>query len=322
MSTFTVLRFNFANPGGDPGIQRDAVATALELVRWGETRGIQAVSVDEHHATGHGWCPNPLLAAGLFLSNTQRTIVSVDCALGPLWNPARLAEDIAFLDMMSGGRLHVTIGLGYRPVEYEALAADFHRRGQNMDRLLDHLLAAWTGSAVSTPRPSSRPHPPIYVGGGVRATAERAARRGLPLSLPEHLPDIADHYRRLCTEHGHRPVVIMPPERKRGMIFLHEDPERAWAELGSHILWEATTYGQWSAGDRRSYMHLPGVSSMAEVRESGRYRFLTPDELVEELRVDAGAPQPLVLHPLVGGMPPEAAWHSVELLVTKVLPHV
>lgn len=319
MSTFTVMRFNFANPGGDPGVQRAAVATALDLARWGESRGIHAVSVDEHHASGHGWCPNPILAAGFFLSNTQRMIVSVDCALGPLWNPARLAEDIAFVDAVSGGRLHVTIGLGYRPVEYDALGADFGSRGREMDRLLERLMSEWSGAM--TPRPSSRPHPPIYVGGGVRATAARAARWGLPLSLPEYLPEIADHYRALCEENGHRPVVIMPPEHKRGMIFVHEDPERAWAELGGHILWEATTYGQWGADGRRSYMHLPGVSTLDEVRASGRYRFLTPQELVEELRADRSR-QPLVLHPLVGGMPPEEAWRSVELLVTKVLPHV
>lgn len=322
MSQFTVLRFNFANPGGDPVVQRRAITGALELARWGEDRGVQAVSVDEHHASGHGWCANPVLAAGFFLSATRRIVASVDCALGPLWHPVRMAEDIALVDSMSGGRLHVTIGLGYREAEYELLDADFTRRGREMDRLLETLLSAWgAGDDALTPRPFTRPHPYIYVGGGVRASAERAARFGLPLSLPDYLPEIAEHYRQLCRELGHQPIVLMPPEVKRGMVFVHEDPEQAWAELGGHILWEARTYGQWATAGRRSYMHLPGVESIDEVRRSGRYRFLAPQQLVEELRAD-DTRQPLVLHPLVGGMPVEEAWKSLELLVTQVLPHV
>jgi hypothetical protein len=110
----------------------------------------------------------------------------------------------------------------------------------------------------------------------------------------------------------------MPGPVNRGMIYLHEDPDRAWAEFGEHILWEAVTYGGWSA-DQRSLMHLPGVQTLEEVRESGRYRFLTPDQLIAEVR---GAPDygPLVLHPLVGGMPVDEAWRSVQLFVDSVLP--
>ena len=58
---------------------------------------------------------------------------------------------------------------------------------------------------------------------------------GLPLNLPSHLPELADYYRALCAEHGHAPFVVMPPERSRGMVFLHEDPDRAWAEVGAAV---------------------------------------------------------------------------------------
>jgi len=152
----------------------------------------------------------------------------------------------------------------------------------------------------------------------VRATVRRAVRFGLPLSLPDHRPDLAEYYTELCREAGLRPFVIMPAEVNRGMIYLHEDPEQAWAELGDHILWEAVTYGRWSQASR-SLMHLPGVQTLEEVRASGRYRFLTPDELIAEYRAtqDFG---PITLHPLVGGMPVEAAWESVRLLADRVLP--
>ena len=99
----TVLRFNFASPQGEPRTQSELLRAALELAQWGESRGITTVSVDEHHATGHGWSCNPIMAAGMFLARTSTLIASVDCALGPLWNPVRLAEDIALVDNMSRG---------------------------------------------------------------------------------------------------------------------------------------------------------------------------------------------------------------------------
>ena len=87
----TVLRFNFGSPQGDPRTQGKLISAALELAQWGESRGITSVSVDEHHVTAHGWSCNPIMAAAMFLARTERLIASVDCALGPLWNPVRLA---------------------------------------------------------------------------------------------------------------------------------------------------------------------------------------------------------------------------------------
>lgn len=317
----TVLRFNFASPGGNPRTQSGLLSAALELAQWGESHGITSVSVDEHHATGHGWSCNPIMAAAMFLARTSTLIASVDCALGPLWNPARLAEDIALVDNMSRGRLHTTVGLGYRPVEYDSLGVEFGRRGALMDELLERMLAVWAGADPDSGMRGgtwSRPHPPLYVGGGARATARRAARFGLPLSLADHLPEIAGYYRELCAEAGITPFILMPGPVNRGMTYLHEDPDKAWSELGEHILWEAVTYGEWST-DQHSYMHIPGVQTLDEVRSSGRYRFLTPEQLIAEIR-DSDDYGPLVLHPLVGGMPVDEAWKSVQLLTEKVLP--
>jgi alkanesulfonate monooxygenase SsuD/methylene tetrahydromethanopterin reductase-like flavin-dependent oxidoreductase (luciferase family) len=80
----TVLRFNFASPQGDPRTQSGLLSAALDLAQWGESHGITSVSVDEHHATGHGWSCNPIMAASMFLARTTTLIASVDCALGPL----------------------------------------------------------------------------------------------------------------------------------------------------------------------------------------------------------------------------------------------
>ena len=217
----TVLRFNFASPQGNPRTQSKLLSAALELAQWGESKGITAVSVDEHHVTGHGWSSNPILAASMFLARTSKLVVGVDCALGPLWHPVRMAEDIALVDNMSRGRLFTTVGLGYRECEYEALGVDFSRRGKLLDDLITRMLAIWAENGTWT-----RPHPMLFVGGGVKATAQRAARFGLPLSLVDYLPEVADHYRELCAAKGVTPFVMMPGEVNRGMIYLHDDPDK------------------------------------------------------------------------------------------------
>jgi alkanesulfonate monooxygenase SsuD/methylene tetrahydromethanopterin reductase-like flavin-dependent oxidoreductase (luciferase family) len=322
-----VLRFNFASPRGHPHTQHQLIATALEMAAWGDTRGVAAVSVDEHHVTGHGWSANPIMAAAVFLARTQTIYLSVDCALGPLWNPLRLAEDIGFADTMSGGRLITTVGLGYRPVEYAAMGQPFSKRGAQMDRMLEKLLEAWSDAPIAEGAIESRvgsgtwskPHPPLFVGGGVKASARRAARFGLGLSLPAHQPELAQYYLDLCAAADITPNLIMPAPVNRGMIFLHEDPERAWNELGEHILWEAVTYGAWTT-EALSMMHIPGAETIDDVRASGKYRFLTPDQLLAEAQdPDYG---PMVFHPLVGGMPIDEAWKSVQLLTDRVIPHL
>jgi alkanesulfonate monooxygenase SsuD/methylene tetrahydromethanopterin reductase-like flavin-dependent oxidoreductase (luciferase family) len=187
-----------------------------------------------------------------------------------------------------------------------------------MDQLLERITSLWSSSTF-TPGPLSRPHPTVFVGGSVRATAKRAARFGLPLNLPSHLPELADYYRELCAELGHPPVVVMPAERSRGMVFLHEDPDRAWAELGEHYLWEARVYSGWGAGEVHSFMHgSETIETVDDVRAAGRYRFMTPEELVADVRENPR--DPVVLHPLVGAMPIDEAWKSVQLLADEVLP--
>jgi hypothetical protein len=66
-------------------------------------------------------------------------------------------------------------------------------------------------------------------------------------------------------------------------------------------------------------MHLPGVRTLDEVKASGRYRFLSPEQLIAEV-CDSNHYGPIVMHPLVGGMPVEEAWKSVQLLTDTVLP--
>ena len=161
--------------------------------------------------------------------------------------------------------------------------------------------------------PFTRPHPPVMVGGSSPAAARRAARLGLPLQLPAKNPELEALYEAECARHGTHGFCIAPDQV--AMVHVVEDPDKAWAELGRHFWLEASTYDSWQPEGQTSAVHTH-ATDVEGLRAEGIYQFLTPDQAVARAR-ETGA---LSLHPLVGGMPIESAWQSVELTVDKVLP--
>ncbi|HEY4889456.1 MAG TPA: LLM class flavin-dependent oxidoreductase [Candidatus Dormibacteraeota bacterium] len=320
------IRFTFALPDPDPKVQARQLRGALELARYADDHGITGVRVDEHHVTDYGWSPNPILECGMLLAATTRIRVSARAALGPLYEPIRLAEDIALLDQLGGDRIYVCIGQGYRPIEYTAMRKTFEHRGRLMDELLDTLLKAWSGEPFEyngamirvTPRPATSPHPNIAIGGTARATARRAVRFGLPLHIPAYLPDLENYYESLCLEAGITPSVTMVPRDSHGPVFITEDPERAWAEIGPHFLWEAASYSSWMRSDMTSHMHTK-VQTLDELRASGVWSIVSPQQCVERLKSMGTSPS-ILFHPLCGGIPQESAMECVRLFVEEVVP--
>ncbi|GAA2631931.1 LLM class flavin-dependent oxidoreductase [Streptomyces axinellae] len=347
MTVTTSVRFNLVQPPGPPEASRtpggpespgapggpqeslgDRYRAALDMAAYADEHGVTSLVVEEHHGSPDGWLPAPLALAGALLGRTRRAVVTACAILAPLYDPLRLAEDIAVLDLASGGRLITVAGVGYRPEEYAALGRDFTQRGALQDEVLETLLAAWTGEPFDyrgrkvrvTPRPHTRPHPMLFVGGSSRPSARRAARLGLPLFLPAHLPALARYYEERCQESGSDPLCLMPPERLPA-LHLTEDPERAWTELGAYFLYEARQYASWQTADVRSLMRAE-ATTVEELREEGVYAFLTPDECVEMVSRQPEGARQLLLHPLCGGMPVEEGWRSLRLLAEDVIPRL
>lgn len=323
----TAMRFNFVLPGLEPKTMSGMYRAALEMASYGESHGIGMVTLEEHHGADNGWSPSPLVTAGMFLSRSSQLSVTVLAILVPLHDPLRLAEDIAVLDLASGGRFSFVAGIGYRPSEYAAHGKDWSRRGELMDESLDVMLKAWTGEPFAyrgtevrvTPRPLTQPHPPLMVGGTARVSARRAARFGLPFFPAAHLPELEAYYYEQCRAFGTRGWCLMPGDTTR-MLFVAEDPDRAWAQLGPHLLHEAVTYHSWQTSDIRSAAHSE-ATTVDELRAEGKYAVLTPAEAIEQAR-QAGDMAAINLHPLCGGIPVDVAWEHLSLFVDKVLPEL
>ncbi|MGW3245988.1 LLM class flavin-dependent oxidoreductase [Streptomyces sp. NPDC001070] len=324
----TVVRFNLVDPGATPGTLSHRYRAALEMAAYADEHGVATLQTEEHHGSPDGWLPSPIAFAGAVLGATRRIAVTVSALIGPLYDPLRLAEDIAVLDHVGGGRLVTVAGIGYRPEEYAALGVDWHRRGALQDELLETLLAAWTGEPFTfrgravrvTPRPYSAPHPLLIVGGSSRAAARRAARFGLPFFPSAHLPELETYYRQQLAEHGTEGWCLMPPAQVP-LLHLSEDPDRTWAEHGHHLFHEAATYASWQSSGIRSAVRS-AAASPEELRREGVYRVVTPDECAAFAAASTDPAAALVLHPLCGGMPVEEGWRSLRLFAEQVLPRL
>ncbi|MDH6453165.1 MULTISPECIES: LLM class flavin-dependent oxidoreductase [unclassified Streptomyces] len=316
----TVVRFNLVEPGATPASLSARYRAALDMAAYADEHGISTVQTEEHHGVDNNWLPSPFAFAGAVFGATRRIAVTVSAVIGPLHDPLRLAEEIAVLDLLSGGRLVTVAGIGYRPEEYALFDVDWRRRGRLQDELLETLLKAWTGEEFEyrgrtvrvTPRPFTDPHPLLLVGGSSKAAARRAARLGLPFFPSAHLPELEAYYKEQLVEYGTEGWTMMPTA-ETPLLHIAENPDEVWARHGEHFLHEARTYASWQSGDIRSAVRS-AATSVEELRSEGVYRILTPDQCVE-LGLDN-----LVLHPLAGGMPVEEGWRSLRLFAERVLP--
>ncbi|MEU2212481.1 LLM class flavin-dependent oxidoreductase [Streptomyces hygroscopicus] len=323
----TVVRLNLVDPDATPRSLSERYRAALEMAAFADERGVSTLQTEEHHGSPDNWLPAPLAFAGALLGATRRITVTVSALIVPLYDPLRLAEDLAVLDLAGGGRLVTVAGIGYRPEEYAAHGKDWKGRGALQDEALETLLAAWTGEPFDyrgrtvriTPRPYTRPHPPLLVGGSSQAAARRAARLGLPFFPSAHLPELEAYYHARRMEYGTEGWCLMP-QATTPLLHLSEDPDRAWARYGTHLLYEARRYASWQRGTVRSAVrsHAGDVEAL---RREGVYRVLTPEECVA-YAAEGGATASLVLHPLCGGMPVEEGWRSLRLFAERVLPRL
>ena len=310
---FSLIRFNLIDPTLDSQSLSDRYKAMLDMAEFADQNGFFMATFEEHHGADNAWSPTPLMNAGTVLARTTTLSASISALLLPLHDPIRVAEDIAVIDLMSGGRLTVIFGLGYRPSEYQLMGKDWDNRGKIMDESIQTLLDAWTGEPFQykgethriTPSPLTKPHPLIMIGGTSKIAARRAAKFGLPLSPAAHMPELEAYYYEQCELNGTQGFCAMPGEETQ-MTFVAEDPDKAWAELGQYFLNEASVYSKWQTSDISSAVHSHATTP-DELREEGIYQIVTPQE--------ARTLDQVVHHPLCGGMPIDKAWESLQLYV-------
>jgi alkanesulfonate monooxygenase SsuD/methylene tetrahydromethanopterin reductase-like flavin-dependent oxidoreductase (luciferase family) len=181
---------------------REAVELAAEVDRL----GFDSIWASEHHGEDDGYCPSPVVACAALAAAAPRCRIGQAVALAPLYgHPLRLAEDLSVLDNLSGGRLEIGLGQGYRPAEFAAYGWPYARRTRAFEESLEVLAAAWRGErfdyagriyqvkdGLLRPPPIRPGAPPLWIGAAApraraRAVRHRAGLLVAPLIELEHL---------------------------------------------------------------------------------------------------------------------------------------
>ncbi len=321
--TLFALRYDFrCFPGGETS-SADLVATALEQCEWADRLGFVSVTLSEHHGSPDGYLPSPMVMAAAIAARTETIRLMLAALIAPIHDPIRLAEDLAMVDVISKGRLIPVLSAGYVESEFTTFGATLGDRAKIMEEIVPFLERAWTGepfpyrgtTARVTPRPAQRPRPPIFMGGSSEAAARRAARLAdhfIP-SLPKYFEIFREERQKLGG-----PDPGPPPATTGNFLHVAEDPDAAWQKIAPHALHEMNEYGRWSQAAGTSGPYQP-IDDPDELRRSGAYPVVTPGELIEQARA-LGPTGTVLLHPLMGGLPPELSWESLRLIETKVMP--
>jgi probable F420-dependent oxidoreductase len=213
------VKFSLSLPVLRDETSRDPFAQTFELAQEAEQAGFDTATIGHHHfMPGNASDPLTFLAAVAVRTSSLR--VGTGIFQLPVHNPIRVAEQVATIDQLSGGRISLGVGLGWWATEYEVQGSVFKERGARMEEALTILRLVWENENTSFdgrfwsfpeltvhPRPVQRPHPLLWVAGVADVAIERAARLGDawlcgPVQSLTKAQSCLEVYRAACAEAG------------------------------------------------------------------------------------------------------------------------
>ena len=199
-----------------------------------------------------------------YLTSIAMQFPTVEVATGilllPLHHPLALAEEIATMDAVTGGRVTMGVGIGYSQDEFDAFGIDRTTRTERFEEALDIIRALWKGNSVTqqgrffrldkvevSTLPVQQPHPPIWVGAQVEASVRRAARVGdawyaAPFPTHRELIDLYQAYLEERAAHGNRAQAAIPVRRE---VYIADSTTEAEAAVAAGASSRYGTYRSW-----------------------------------------------------------------------------
>ena len=323
------LRFGFCPTEGGHFYRE-----ALEEVVRGEELGFDSVWIAEHHGVRDHYWPSPIQVLTGFATRTSRVTLGTNVAIFPFYHPVRLAEEVALLDVISGGRTVAGMAIGYKPDEFALYGAALEKRGARFEEGLALMKALWTGDGVTfrgryftvedariEPKPLTKPHPPVWIGGWGDLALQHAALLGAAW-LPGPTADLTrllDSKRKILA-HRVEAGLPAPTEWPLTRELVIADTAREARELADRHLMLA--YGQEYGG---TWQHpFIDAATAADLDRLAPNRFLigTPDRVIRDLRpfVESYGMTHLIVRLFTPGMPHHRVMRQLELLAQEVMP--
>jgi alkanesulfonate monooxygenase SsuD/methylene tetrahydromethanopterin reductase-like flavin-dependent oxidoreductase (luciferase family) len=317
-------------------------AEMLEEISFAEGLGFESAWITEHHFVDDGYCPSLMVTAAAIAARTKKVRIGTSVFLLPLHNPIRVAEDAAVVDIISGGRLVLGFGLGYRREEYDdGFGIPLKERKGRMEESIEILYKSWENEAFSfngryyrynnvnvTPKPVQRPIP-IMIGAYTEPAIRRAARLGVPLFIPATFgvpfaKKLIEVHHGVLVDLGKNPEDLEHPV-VRDTYVSNEKKEKAWDRIKEHLTYPYKKYASWgSMVDREgNVMSDPNDPILYDVVR-GNSILGTPEECIEEIiKLKSDLPMDnLICRFNFPGLSHEEAMQSIKLFAEKVMPAV
>jgi alkanesulfonate monooxygenase SsuD/methylene tetrahydromethanopterin reductase-like flavin-dependent oxidoreductase (luciferase family) len=243
----------FESPSGRS--ERQFLEENIELIEYADAVGLDAAWFAEHHFSEYGVMPSTQVFGSFMAARTKRIRLGTGVVVLPFHNPVRLAEEFAFLDQLSEGRLDFGVGRGYQPAEFAGYGVPMAQSRQRYTEALAVIRQAWSEGEVNfhgehyhfdgvkiRPRPLQLPHPPLFGSSFNPDTIQYQAMQGLNLLFTPLLapPDRVANYRAILKKNGHDPTAF----RVGGLVFVYvdEDRERALHDFEDPCMWYYRTF--------------------------------------------------------------------------------
>jgi|SRR5581483_7103979 alkanesulfonate monooxygenase SsuD/methylene tetrahydromethanopterin reductase-like flavin-dependent oxidoreductase (luciferase family) len=319
----------------------------LEEAAYAEELGYAGFWVGEHHfQASQRVFPSPQMMLAAIAQRTRRLRLGTGVSVLPVNDPIRLAEDIAELDLISGGRVCFGAGRGYQPHEFAGFHVPMESSRERFWECLEVIRLAWTREQFSyrgkhfqyddialLPRPLQKPTPPIYVAAASPGSADEIARRGWAFTCapfasspsPDEVAAQLRGYRETFAAAGHG----QPPDDLPHVFWTHV------ADSTEQALTEAEAGMKRKLGSASKVWVKPGVAGYETFAKIGQFLASARIEQLDALSIFGDPPRCLekirryeaagLTHMLLmfdwGAMAQRTIFHSMELFARHVMPH-
>ena len=306
--------------------------TALERFAIMDQTGYDAVWLAEHHFSSFSVCPSVHMMGTMAAARTKRLRIGTAVSLAPFYNPLRLAEEVALLDVLSGGRVNWGAGRGFERSEFAAFNIPGDESAPRFHEAVDIVLQAWTQPRLSyegkfhryenvevLPKPLQAPHPPVWMAASSNPAIDWAASRGFSILMDPHssradLIRKRQHYATKLAEAGHSDAGRTIPMAR--LIAVDETAEKARAVAARAAQWMTASYVGRSNNVRQGPPRDFGGKDPTDFYLDDVMFHGTAEAVAEQIQAYAGeiGMNYLMAAPLSG--------RSFRLLTDKVLPRI
>lgn len=338
---FGIGYFSMQSPPHNPRSHKELYSEMLEEVKLADQMGFDSAWLTEHHFLEDGYCPSLMVTASAMAAVTKKIRIGTGILLMPLYDPVKIAEDAAVVDLISDGRFILGLGLGYRQEEFDAFGRTLKERKGRMEESLEILTNSWANESFShkgkyyqldninvTPKPVQQPIP-IWIGAFSEPAIKRAARIGGSLYIPAIgvIPIIKylfDMHSSFLEEYGMNPNDFEKP-LVREIYICNKKRDDAWEDIKENVTYTAKGYASWgSMVDWEGNLITDPTNPIIYDVAKDQTIMGTPEECVDQIKEyqEKTPMDNLICRFKFPGISHEDAIRSMKLFVEKVMPHI